>query len=110
MDYEMFCDSVDAVQPEDNHAYTSIVGRNVRVASYAYFTSAIEGFSVPAEHRLKSYRGADAKVNSVLSLIELARSYLDKVVNHPAPLSMIVEDEEHFQNASRCHLCDTIFA
>ena len=110
MDYEMFWDSVDTVQQQGNRAYTSVVGRNVRVASYAYYTSAVEGFSIPAGHQLKLYRGDDAEVNSVLSLLELAQAYLDKVVNHPSPLRMSVEDEERFQDADCCHLCDRIFA
>ena len=64
MDYEMFWDAVDTIKPAGDHAYTSVVGRNVKVASYAYFTSSIEDFNVPAEHRLKLYRGDDADVHS----------------------------------------------
>ena len=105
----MFWDAVDTVKPAGNHAYTSVVWRNVRVASYAYFASSIVGFNVPDEHRLKLYRGDDADVHSVLSLLELAQVYLDKVVNHLAPLCMTAEDEELFQDSTRCHVSDAIF-
>ena len=47
MDYETYWDAVDAPEVEPNHAYTAVVGRNTRVASYAYSFSAISGFDVP---------------------------------------------------------------
>ena len=53
MDYETYWDAVDAPEVEPNHAYTAVVGRNTRVASYAYYVSAISGFDVPPEHQLK---------------------------------------------------------
>ena len=56
MDYEMFWDSIDAAKPEANHAYTTAIGMNTRVASYGYFTSAIECFDIPDDHKLKLYR------------------------------------------------------
>ena len=44
MDYEMCWDPVVAHDTAPNQAYTKVVGRNARVASYAYFTTSIAGF------------------------------------------------------------------
>ena len=83
MDYETFWDSIDAPTQTVDHSYTSVIGSNGRVGSYAYYTSAVEGFEVPTEHRLALYRGEDADVKSILSLLKLAESYLDRVMHHP---------------------------
>ena len=55
MDYETFWDAVDAPEQTADHSYTSVIGSNGRVASFAYCTSAAEGLEIPEEHRLALY-------------------------------------------------------
>ena len=85
MDYDMFWGPVEAPDVEANKVCTPIVGRSTRVASYADVVSAVPGFVAPPEHQLKLYGGADAGVDRILSLLNLAPCYLNRVAK-PSPL------------------------
>ena len=60
---------------------------------------------MPADLKLKLYRGPAAETVFLLSLLQLAELYLEKVRLNPEPIKMSSEECAQYAATTKCYLC-----
>ena len=100
-DFESIILPVSTAQPSTMYSFNQKVAKHIP-CGYAYM---VVGPDSKAVKPVKCYRGEDAVQHFIKSIIQ-EKEELKPILTTPKPLKLTVEEQEEFDAATICHICE----
>ena len=103
-DFEAITEKIDSCQRNDNKSYTEAY-QNHRDCGYGYKVVCCYDDKYTKEEKI--YRGEKAVYKFMEAMLKEVEYCINVIQNEfNKPLKMTTDDEEKFQKADRCHICE----
>ena len=103
-DFEAITEKIDSCQRNDNKSYTEAY-QNHRDCGYGYKVVCCYDDKYTKEEKI--YRGEKAVYKFMEAMLKEVKYCINVIQNEfNKPLKMTTDDEEKFQKADRCHICE----